>query len=99
MKTDTQKPQDSNSTDGAKVVGSGDLLASYRWTTQEFHPDNIHTMSEYIEYHNEDDHDLKITLVDGTYAEGIDSKGIKWGIHAAGDGDAFNHLITFDLIG
>jgi hypothetical protein len=41
---------------------------------------------------------LTIDYIDGTYAEGIDCKGNRWGVHASGNGDCFNHKIEFDLL-
>jgi len=64
------------------------------WQTDEPHSDNTITMSEYIN----DMTLLDITLIDGTYAEGVDCKGQRYGIHASGDGDFCNHKIEFELL-
>ena len=64
------------------------------WKTDDPHSNNSHTMSDYIENHNM----LDIYLIDGTYAEGKNCNGDKYEIHAGGDGDSFNHRVTFKLI-
>ena len=64
------------------------------WHTDEPHADNTITMSEYIN----DMTLLDITLIDGTYAEGIDCNGQRYGIHASGNGDFCNHKIEFELL-
>ena len=64
------------------------------WKTDEHHHDNNETMSDYLENINM----LDITLVDGTYAEGVNGKGEKYEIHASGNGDHYNHMISFKLI-
>jgi hypothetical protein len=72
----------------------------YYWTTEEYHNDNSVTMSEYIEMQEDFTHHQHLTIdyIDGTYAEGIDCKGNRWGVHASGNGDCFNHKIEFDLL-
>lgn len=69
-------------------------MESVRWNTEEAHSDNSATMCDYLEYHNM----LDITIVDGTYAEGVNGKGEMYEIHAGGDGDSFNHIVTFKRI-
>ena len=64
------------------------------WSTDEPLNDNTFVMSDYLECINM----LDITMVDGTYAEGVNSKGEKYAIHASGDGDFFNHKIEFELL-
>ena len=64
------------------------------WTTEEPHADNNTTMCDYLETINM----LDITMVDGTYAEGVNAKGERFGIHASGDGDFFNHKIEFERL-
>ncbi len=69
-------------------------MNAFKWSTEEAHVDNSTTMCDYLDNHNM----LDITFVDGTYAEGVNGKGNKYEIHAGGDGDSFNHIITFKLI-
>ena len=64
------------------------------WKTEEPHYNNEATMQDYLENGNM----LDITLVDGTYAEGVNCDGEKYEIHAGGNGDSFNHVITFKRI-
>ncbi len=69
-------------------------MKSITWKTEEPHSTNNDTMNDYLENHNT----LDITMVDGTYAEGVDNKGAKYAIHASGNGDFFNHRIDFELL-
>jgi len=69
-------------------------METYYWTTEEPHKDNNETMQAYIIETNM----LDIIMVDGTYAEGVNCKGERFGMHASGDGDAFNHKIEFELL-
>lgn len=61
------------------------------WPTEDELSDNNIVMSVYLDAINE----LDITMVDGTYAEGINALGEKYAIHASGNGDFFNHKIEF----
>jgi len=67
-------------------------MENYYWRTEEPHANNQTTMCDWIDNHNTS---LEITFVDGTYAEGVDESGIKWEIHAKGDGDFNNHCVAF----
>jgi len=69
-------------------------MKAIRWETDEPHADNTETMCDYINHINM----LDITLVDGTYAEGVNLKGEKYEIHASGDGDFTHHKVEFKLI-
>jgi hypothetical protein len=69
-------------------------MDDYTWTTDYLHVDNTQTMNEYLEKINM----LDIIEVNGSYAEGINSKGEVYAIHASGNGDSFNHRIRFELI-
>ncbi len=64
------------------------------WTTEEPHVDNMETMEYYLDEINM----LDIIMVDGTYAEGVNLEGVKYAIHASGNGDSFNHKIEFEEI-
>jgi hypothetical protein len=72
----------------------GASMQAIHWQTEEPHADNNTTMNDYLDNANI----LDITLVDGTYAEGVNCKGEKYEIHASGDGDSFNHKVEFKLI-
>lgn len=67
-------------------------MKNYYWQTETSHANNQTTMCDFLDYHNTK---LEITFVDGTYAEGIDENGVKWEIHARGDGDFFHHCVEF----
>lgn len=69
-------------------------MDSIHWNTEDAHADNNTTMCDYIENINE----LNIGMVDGTYAEGVDSDGVRYEIHVSGDGDLFNHKAEFKRI-
>jgi len=64
------------------------------WSTEEPHADNNETMCDYLETINM----LDISFVDGTYAEGRNSSGELFEIHAGGNGDSFNHKVEFKPI-
>lgn len=69
-------------------------MKAVKWETDDPHADNTETMCDYIENHNM----LDITMVDGAYAEEVNSQGQKYAIHASGDGDFCNHKVEFELI-
>jgi hypothetical protein len=69
-------------------------IAPHRWSTEDDHFDNNQTMSDYLNH--EMDVSWEVQMVDGTYAEVMTDTGIMLGIHAAGDGDSFNHIVTFE---
>ena len=64
------------------------------WKTDEPHHDNSETMQDYLETINM----LDITMVDGTYAEGVNAQGQRFEIHASGDGDFNEHTVESNLI-
>ena len=64
------------------------------WSTEDAHQTNSDTMHDYLDNINM----LDVVYVDGTYAEGVNSTGEKYEIHASGNGDSFNHKIEFKLI-
>ena len=68
----------------------------YRWTTEEAHFNNTETMSDFINY-GIDNVFGELLHVNETYAE-IDVDGVRYACHAAGDGDSFNHIVTFELL-
>lgn len=72
----------------------GLLNCPFYWSTDEPLQTTSDTMSDYLEHVNM----LDITLVDGSYAEGVSAAGLKYGIHASGNGDCFNHKVEFELI-
>lgn len=67
-------------------------METYYWTTEEPHPNNSHTMCEYLDIFNM----LDITMADGSYAEGVNAQGQKFGLRASGNGDFYNHKIEFE---
>jgi hypothetical protein len=65
--------------------------AEYRWSTDYCHWDNNQTMAEFLGVL---DDSICVVVEDGTYAE-IISDSRKYEVHAAGDGDSYNHVIRF----
>lgn len=71
-------------------------MDNFYWRTDEPHDDNSTTMCDFLEDHCPEW--LNVYLVDGTYAEGIDGNKDRWEIHASGNGDHYNHMISFKRI-
>lgn len=69
-------------------------MESIFWKTDEPLLTNSEVMNEYLESTNM----LDITMVDGTYAEGVNCQGQKFEIHASGDGDEYHHRVDFKPI-
>lgn len=67
-------------------------METYYWTTETFHANNNVTMDDYLDNHL--DENSEVLVVDGTYAE-IESNGVKYEVHASGDGNSFNHKVEF----
>jgi hypothetical protein len=68
-------------------------METFRWKTDYYHADNNTTMLEYLDLFLPEDA-IEI-MVDGTYAE-IERDGVKYAVHASGDGDSFNHKVEFE---
>lgn len=70
---------------------------SYYWTTEEAHYDNIETMNDFLSYELSDE--WEVCCVDGTYAEILcPLTGVRLSVHAAGNGDSYNHKVTFEKL-
>ncbi len=67
----------------------------YHWSTEGYHHDNSFTMNDYID--NEMDISWEAEQY-GTSAEIMDDCGNIYLARAAGNGDSFNHVITFELL-
>ena len=72
-------------------------MEPHHWTTEKAHFDNNETMDEFIDSFL-DELGLELVERDGTYAEVKDGATI-YAAHAAGNGDSFNHVVSFELIG
>jgi hypothetical protein len=68
-------------------------MDTYKWKTEYSHNNNEDTMMEYLDYHL--DADAEIIDHEGTSAE-ILLDGVKYGVHASGDGDSFHHKVEFE---
>lgn len=66
-------------------------MDTIHWKTEQPHANNSETMDDYLENINM----LDITLVDGSYAEGVNAAGERFEIHACGDGDFHHHMVKF----
>lgn len=64
------------------------------WSTDYYIETNSETMQDFLNNVNM----LDITLVDGSYAEGINGRGEKYAIHVCGNGSAYYHKATYTLI-
>ena len=69
-------------------------MEDFIYTTGYYHPDNTVTMNDYLENHLPDN--LTLIYQDGSYAEITNGNEI-FEIHASGNGDSYNHRITFKL--
>ena len=70
-------------------------MDNYCWTTEQPHGNNTITMCDFIENHNSW---FDIEFIDGSYAEGVDTSGLRWEIHAGGNGNFNDHFVRFRLI-
>jgi len=70
-------------------------METYYWSTDIDLNNNNDVMNYFIDHENTE---LEIYLEDGTYAEGEDSEGNCWEIHASGNGDFYNHKIEFKAL-
>jgi len=71
-------------------------METYYWTTEEYHPDNSFTMNDYLNNHLPNN--FAVRHNEGTYAEIESFSGERYGVHASGNGDSFNHKVEFDLL-
>ena len=72
-------------------------MEDYHWSTEEPHYDNTQTMNDYLENHLTEK--FECYFQDDSYAEIMDlSNDVKWGVHASGNGDSFNHKVRFEFI-
>jgi hypothetical protein len=68
------------------------VIDTIYFETEEPLNENSFVMDYYLDHINM----LDVTFVDGTYAEGVNSLGKRYGIHAGGNGDDLNHKIEFE---
>ncbi|MFT7282463.1 MAG: hypothetical protein ACI9DM_002198 [Cyclobacteriaceae bacterium] len=72
------------------------MMQTYYWISEHPHADNSETMAEYLQTKNDSiERCLSITMVDGSYAEGVDAISRKYAIHASGNGDSYTHKVEF----
>lgn len=71
-------------------------MEPHYWSTDDPHHNNVHTMSDWFD--NEMPGDWFPLYHDGTYAEVQLPNGDMYEVHAAGNGDSYNHVVTFKLI-
>jgi len=74
-----------------------ELLEDYIWTTEEQHATNSDTMSDWID--NEKPASWDLLEQDGSYCEIVsEMDGYTLGVHASGNGDSFNHKVSFEIV-
>ena len=76
------------------IIEAG-ILIEFTWETEYVHVTNTITMREYLENHLPENAEL--LFEDGTYAE-IEFEGIKYEVHASGNGDFYNHKVRFEQL-
>ena len=69
---------------------------TYYWTTDYQHSNNTHTMTEYLEDYLPKG--FEILEADDSMAIIQSKDGVKYGCHASGNGDFFNHKVEFELM-
>ena len=72
-------------------------MEDFYWETEHYHPSNTFTMIEYLEQYLPKNYDC--FFQDGSYAEIVENTtGVIYGLHASGNGDSFNHKISFEFV-
>ena len=70
-------------------------VMEYRYSTEEYHPNNMFTMTDYLENHLGEE--FSVIFQDESYAELRCNQTLNvWRVTAQGDGDSFNHLIILE---
>jgi hypothetical protein len=77
-------------------------MEDYTWQTTEPMLTNECTMSDFLNsnYHFYSRFDIgaQVALEDGTYAEVKNGDGRRFAVNASGNGDFYNHKVTFELL-
>jgi hypothetical protein len=75
-------------------------MEDFRFTTKELLATTSDTMDWFANelFYQVFDKDAIFTEDDGSYAEVLDGNNKTWGLNASGDGDAYNHKITFQAL-
>ncbi len=73
-------------------------INDYTWRTEEELGNNTEVMNEWLDEYLPSDYTLLEDSIDGTYAEILTKEGHKFACHASGNGDFFNHKISFELL-
>lgn len=76
------------------------IMEDFRFTTKKPLATNTDAMDWFANKHFYEvfDEDAIFIEDDGSYAEVLDGKGQKWGLHASGDGDFVSHRIRFQAL-
>lgn len=77
------------------IFNTKDINGNFYWFTEYYHHNNTFTMDDFLENHLPES--AIIHHIDGSYAE-IEYNGRDIGIHASGNGDSYNHLITWEVL-
>lgn len=70
-----------------------DIMEDFTYATDYYHVDNTFTMNDYLENHLPEN--FEIISQDGSFAEISDGVNV-YEVHAGGNGDSYNHRITFE---
>lgn len=74
-------------------------MEDYIFQTEFPHVNNEQTMKYFLDNHIEEVFGVGAHTVaeEGTYCEIVNRAGL-WAVHAMGNGDSFNHKITFEKL-
>ena len=72
---------------------TGNILQTYYWTTDQPHSTNQVTLEDYLHHHL--DNEWVVVWFCGTSAEIVNGCGARLEVHASGNGDFFNHKVSF----
>jgi hypothetical protein len=79
-----------------ELSGAPAEIEAYYWETEESHSTNEITMNDYLDCHLDDS--FEVIEHGGTLAVILSDTGIKYEVHASGNGDFNHHKVEFVLI-
>lgn len=72
-------------------------LQDFQWSTEYYHHDNSFTMIDFLDNHLPNNFILK-EMIDSCAEIKDTSTGLLYELHAKGNGDSYNHIVTSILI-